>query len=71
MYITTFCEVKIIRQGSIFLLCDFEPFQFKSKIISILDYFAFKLMAYLFFLSEKRDDWLSLLPKCKSNCLEN
>lgn len=48
MYITTFCEVKIIRQGSIFLLCDFEPFQFKSKIIFILDYFAFKLMVYLF-----------------------
>lgn len=29
MYITTFCEVKIIRQGSVFLLCDFEPIQFK------------------------------------------
>lgn len=29
MYITTFCEVKIIRQVAIFLLCDFEPFQFK------------------------------------------
>lgn len=29
MYITTFCEVKIIRQVAVFHLCDFEPFQFK------------------------------------------
>ncbi|TBT41090.1 hypothetical protein D5E79_17530 [Vibrio parahaemolyticus] len=53
MYITTFCEVKIIRQGSVFLLYDFEPIQFKRFLISALIYFTFKLMAYLLFLARK------------------
>lgn len=53
MYITTFCEVKIIRQVAIFLLCDFEPFQFKRFLISSLAYFTFKLMAHLLFSAGK------------------